>query len=397
MWNVLFIILLLVSLAPLTYLFAMALGSIRAPREGAQPPAEKYHTFIIAIAAHDEAAVIERTVRRMLAMNYPADRFSVHVVADHCTDDTAELAERAGAVAHPRAVEPRSGKGAALSWLFEQIWQSGAAVDAIVIFDADTAVDPDFLRWMNLRLLRGDKVIQGRHIISNPGKGWFPSLTWAMFIIDNRFQNLGRANLGWSAKHMGDSICFQAAVLKQIGWGGGLTEDYQLRQQLLLDGIRIAYEPRAKGYGEAPVSLAWAGRQRARWLRGTHDANRQLAPALFGKWLRTRDPALLDGVLQARMPSYSTVSLLAALVLAALLAVHFLVSPVYPWLIAAWIVAALALALYPFFGLALERAPLRAYLVILTGPAYILWRSWLALKSRYLQKKVVWVRTAHGS
>src|SRR5207237_7553717 len=132
---------------------------------------------------------------------------------------------------------PRGSKGAALRWLFARIldpdskWSPAAPYDAVVIFDADTHVQRDFLRLMDARLSGGASVIQGQHRIRNPRDGWFPALTWAMFIIDNRLQNLGRTNLGLSAKNMGDSICFRADVLRRLGWGEGLTEDYAFRQQ----------------------------------------------------------------------------------------------------------------------------------------------------------------------
>jgi hypothetical protein len=51
---------------------------------------------------------------------------------------------------------------------------------------------------------------------------------------------------------------------------------------------------------------------------------------------------------------------------------------------------------YPLFGLALEKAPAKAYVVILTGPLFIVWRTYLAIKSRYFRRQDVWVRTAHG-
>jgi cellulose synthase/poly-beta-1,6-N-acetylglucosamine synthase-like glycosyltransferase len=154
---------------------------------------------------------------------------------------------------HERDEGPRFGKGAALSWLFQKILKEEQC-DAVVIFDADSRVDPEFLQVMERRLVQGDQVIQGQHIIRNPNHGWYPALTWAMFLIDNRFQNLGRSNLGWSAKNMGDSICFRADILRKLGWGEGLTEDYHLRFLLLLKGIRIVYEPAAIGYGEAPLT-----------------------------------------------------------------------------------------------------------------------------------------------
>jgi 1,2-diacylglycerol 3-beta-glucosyltransferase len=397
MWELLSILLLVILIFPLVYKLAMALASIQASPPWSEAGVKKYQQFIIAIAAHNEEDVIEKTVVQMKGLNYPSERFSVHLVADHCSDATAALARKAGAIVHERNVEPRSGKGAALSWLFEQIWQTHPEVDAIVIFDADTIVDKDFLRAMNARLEKGERVIQGQHIIVNPHQGWFPLLIWAMFIIDNRFQNLGRTNLGWSAKHMGDSICFRADVLRQMGWGMGLTEDYQLRQRMLLEGIRIQFEPAAKGYGEAPQSMTWAGRQRMRWLRGTHDANQQYAPTLVREGLKRGDLAMIDGALQAYLPSYSTLTLIAVLALVVQAAINLL-SPLTfsAGLLEAWFVYTAILFFYPYLGLALEHAPMKAYLIILTGPAFIVWRSWLAIRSRYLVKQVAWTRTAHG-
>ena len=62
----------------------------------------------------------------------------------------------------------------------------------------------------------------------------------------------------------------------------------------------------------------------------------------------------------------------------------------------AWVIVAVLLFIYPFIGLVLEKAPLRAYLAILSGPFFIVWRTWLALKARYGHKPVIWIRTAHG-
>ena len=128
-----------------------------------------------------------------------------HVVADHCTDQTVLAAHKEGATAHERNDGPRGSKGGALRWLFQRIMADDSApiYDAVIVFDADTKVSSDFLQIMNVRLNQGHQVIQGQHVISNPDDGWFPALTWSMFLIDNRFQNMGRSNLGWSAKKHG--------------------------------------------------------------------------------------------------------------------------------------------------------------------------------------------------
>jgi len=253
------------------------------------------------------------------------------------------------------------------------------------------------LRVMDVQLQHGEQVVQGQHVISNPEQGWFPALTWAMFLIDNRYQNLGRNNLGWSAKNMGDSICLRAEVLQQLGWGQGLTEDYQLRQRMLLEGIKIRYEPKAIGYGEAPLTWAQAMAQRARWLRGVQDVSQQFARRLVDEGIRRRDGALLDGAVASYLPSYSTLTLGCAFLLFVQLVLNWAIGPLFSaGVLWAWGSLAALLFLYPLFGLILEGAPFRAYLAILSGPVFILWRTWLALRVRFRKKQVTWIRTAHG-
>ncbi len=394
--TIISLILFISVLVPLAYLLFLALASIRNASLSPILNRDPSTYFIVAVPAHNEAAVIQSTVQRMRLLDYPQDCFAIHVVADHCSDNTAQVAQRAGAIVHERDAGPRTGKGAALSWLFQRVL-SDDNCDALVIFDADTQVDPNFLRVMDAHLAAGDQVIQGQHVISNPEAGWFPALTWAMFLIDNRFQNLGRSNLGWSAKNMGDSICFRADVLRNVGWGKGLTEDYELRQRLLLEGIRIVYEPNAIGYGEAPINWECAQAQRARWLAGTQEANRDNAQKLLIEGVKRREPALLDGALQAVIPSYSTLTIASIAVLLLQVIVNWMMNPIIPWkLVLAWSALVFILFVYPFFGLVLEKAPSTAYHVILSGPFFILWRSWLAINSRIGDRPTDWVRTTHG-
>lgn len=383
---------------PLIYLYLLVSAAVRI--RSIQPSQRPHHRFAIAIPAHNEETIIGRTVTTLRQLDYPPHLFDIHVAADHCTDHTVRVARAAGAIVHERR-EGSRGKGVTLRWLFQRVLNPGPNVlslqpyDAVVVFDADTQVAPDFLRLMDTRLSEGCQVIQGQHRISNPDDGWFPALTWAMFMVDNRFQNLGRSNLGWSAKNMGDSICFRAEILRRLGWGDGLTEDYAFRQRLLLEGIRIHYEPAAVGYGEAPTTWEVARAQRARWLRGTHDASRCYARQLLREGLGRRDLALLDGALQAYLPSYSSLTLitLAAFIVQLTLRIWDSGLGVAHLLPALWSLVIGALVIYPFLGLALEGAPFKAYLAILSGPVFIFWRTWLALTSRLGRHRVEWVRT----
>ena len=392
--SVISLFLLILAALPLCYWYVLAVAAFRKPKIRART--QPSYRIALTIPAHNEESVIEATVARLRAMDYPPELFDIAVVADHCTDHTAQVARSAGAQAYERDDGNRGGKGTALKWLFDILLNPPAApgfrpYDAIVVFDADTRVDPQFLRIMDARLSQGDRVIQGQHRISNPDDGWFPALTWAMFIVDNRLQNLGRSNLNFSAKNMGDSICVSADVLRRYGWGEGLTEDYAFRQNLLLNGIQIRYEPDAIGLGEAPANWQIARKQRARWLRGTHDASRHYGLSLAREALRRREPALFDGLLQATLPSYSTMTLIAGL----LWLIHMASALTGgSWLAAGLFTVLLFLMMvYPFIGLALEHAPGKAYLVMLSGPIFIVWRTTLALASRFGRRTIEWVRT----
>src|SRR5260370_3343893 len=75
------------------YLAVLAL----AARRGIPMQPSRSTIFQIVVPAHDEEAGIEKTVASLFASDYPRERFSVLVVADNCSDRTAERARRAGA------------------------------------------------------------------------------------------------------------------------------------------------------------------------------------------------------------------------------------------------------------------------------------------------------------
>ena len=383
------LVLFIVSISGL-YLWVIALAGVRAPK--LPKPSDHLKRFAIAVPAHNEESIIGQTVAALRSLDYPSELYKIYIVADFCSDQTADEARSQGAICFERKEGERGGKGNALIWLFKQIQLSCNNFDAIVIFDADTQVEPGFLKAMNNRLNQGALVIQGQHIISNPRAGWFPALTWAMMTIDNRFSNQGRSNLNLSAKHMGDSICFRSEILENLGWGSGLTEDYEFRLRLLLEGIRIQYEPSARGYGQAPLFWKEAQAQRQRWARGMADAGKQYRQQLLSEGVRENNWSKLDGALMTFLPSYSTLSLISIAIL-----IFNLVFMIYVWhaLIILWAFLAFLCFIYPLFGLILVKAPAWAYLAIISGPIFMFWRTWLNLRVRLFQRDIPWVRTPH--
>ena len=129
-------------------------------------------TFALVVAAHNEHAVIGQLVENLKQLNYPKDMYDIYVIADNCTDNTAEIAEKAGALVHVRTHPTKKSKGYALQWMFDRLFKMDKQYDAVCVFDADNLVHPQFLMEMNNRLCKGDKVIQGYMDAKNPYDTW---------------------------------------------------------------------------------------------------------------------------------------------------------------------------------------------------------------------------------
>ena len=102
-------------------------------------PANKFHKYAILIAARNEKAVIGNLLDSIKRQDYPQDYLTVFVVADNCTDNTAEIARNKGAVCYERFNDTQKTKGFALQFLFENIKKDYGidSFEGYFIFDAD--------------------------------------------------------------------------------------------------------------------------------------------------------------------------------------------------------------------------------------------------------------------
>src|SRR5690349_8138955 len=92
-------VVLLLNLVLLPYFvltLATAIAAISARKTGKRTNQARSR-FLVAIPAHDEEMGIAATVRSCLNLDYPAELFEVVVIADNCTDRTADAACNEGA------------------------------------------------------------------------------------------------------------------------------------------------------------------------------------------------------------------------------------------------------------------------------------------------------------
>lgn len=390
LWPIPAVLLVFVSLC-LGYLYVVALASARL-RHTARL-ARPSQRFAIVIPAHNEEAVIGDTIAGLQALEYPSDIYDIHVVSDNSTDRTAKVVRESNAICWERFDETHKSKGYALAWLFERLLVYERHYDAVVVFDADSRVDPAFLQVMDAELTAGHEVIQGRHVIANPADNWFTAVMTIAFVMDNRLRNVGRSNLGFSAKLMGDGMCFARHILERFPWTAALlSEDAEYQARLLLEDVRVRFAADAITYGEMPTSLEAARHQRSRWMQGRADVSARLAPQMLRAGLRKLNLAQLDGAVELVLPSYSTLLMLASAGTLLWGALWILWPDIpFPW---GWLLALyLAFVVYPLLGLVLDGAPLRLYLYLAYAPFYVLWRTGVRLLVRLRRGPTAWVRT----
>ena len=224
--------------------------------------------FAFLIAARNEEAVIGQLLDSIRAQDYPADLFDIYVVADNCTDATAEVCRARGAFVHERQDKVKVGKGYALNWLLERI--PVKKYDGFLVFDADNLLRPDYLTEMNKTFSAGYSIVTSYRNTKNYGDNWISAGYGLWFLREARYLNGARMALGSSCAVSGTGFLFSRRVLHACGgWNFFLlTEDIQFTIDRVTSGEIIGYCPRAVFFDEQPTSFAQSWRQRMRWSRG---------------------------------------------------------------------------------------------------------------------------------
>jgi 1,2-diacylglycerol 3-beta-glucosyltransferase len=235
--------------------------------EGEAPP----HVSII-IPAHNEAAVIERTVRQMLRLDYP--HFDLMVVDDRSTDGTAqvlawlkqqpEIGDRFDF--YVRADEAMPGKSAVLNEAVTQV-----EGEIIAVFDADAFVEPDFLNRM-VPLLQEDGVgaAQARKVILNARENLLTRCQHYEYCLDAHLQSFRDAAKGAVELRGNGQLVKRKAIHSIGGWNNhSLTDDLDLSTQLHISGWDIRFASKTLVYEEGITRFIPLLRQRRRWAEGS--------------------------------------------------------------------------------------------------------------------------------
>ena len=229
----------------------------------------KNHKFMAIIPAHNEAAVIENLIQSLNKQDYPKELIDIYVIADNCTDNTATIAEKAGAIVYQRFDETKKTKGYAMQWFLNKIVEQNVDYDAFCVFDADNVVMPDFFTEMNKKLCQGEEVVQGYRDIKNPTDTWITAGYAIFYWTMNRFYHLARYNVGLSPLINGTGFMVKMDLVRKEGWNTKtLTEDIEFSLKNIAKGRKLGWAINAKVYDEQPLHFSQSWKQRSRWTVG---------------------------------------------------------------------------------------------------------------------------------
>ena len=231
---------------------------------------ENYKPFVtVMIPAHNEECVISNTVENILQMTY--ENFEVIVIDDRSTDNTASVIkdlekkhDKVKALIREKDAFP--GKSAVLNDAFKI-----ARGEAVLVFDADATVEPDFLSKLVPDLEPKDVgAVQARKVIRNKNQNILTRCQNNEYTMDTYFQ-VGRDSVKGAVELRGNGELIKREAIEDIGGWNNYTivDDLDMSTRLHIKGWDVRYCIDAVVYEEGIAYLAPLFRQRRRWLEGT--------------------------------------------------------------------------------------------------------------------------------
>jgi 1,2-diacylglycerol 3-beta-glucosyltransferase len=356
----------------------------RAPSNGSALP-----RLLFLVPAHNEELLIGSCVRSLLGLRYPPERIAVCVIADNCSDATAQRARAAGGRCLERADLARPGKPRALAWALTRV--SLDQSDAVVIIDADTTVDPDFASALAQAGPVNGKALQAYFDVANSDDSCLTRMAAVLAAANYRAAYPLKRRAGVNAPLLGNGMCIGADVLATHGWNAfTIAEDWELYALYTAQGVPIESVEGARLFAQEASSLGQSSTQRQRWTAGKLTVmSRQLAALIRSNRIGMRQKLDAAAELSAVGPVVHL-----ALATGLLTGILTLRLPGATWLTAALVVPLARIAIYGAIGLAVQPDPGRAARAFIFLPVYAVWRLWAALTSITMLGDTPWVRTA---
>jgi len=367
----------------------LLLGTLLSAAPALPKKSSRTLRFDVIVPAHNEAGIIARTVNSLQRIDWPRDSYRIIVVADNCTDATAEIARTAGAEVMQRQDPVNRGKGYALEFAFGASKRKNWA-SAVVVIDADAEVSTNLLEAFAARLEAGEDAVQVHYGVLNPHASWRTRLITIAKGSFHIVRSRAREKLGVSCGIRGNGWCVTHRLLEQVPYRCfSLTEDLEYGIAIGLCGFRVAYADEAHSNADMVSGETQSRSQRTRWEAGRFQLIRQKTLPLLAAAVSRRSAVCLDLGLDLMVLPLSYVALNAFALTVVAAGASWYYPALLPWL---WIGLACLLAqvLYVLRGWQLSRVGIQGLFDLGRAPFFLLWKVLLLMRPRKSQS---WVRT----
>lgn len=253
-------------------LFLTIFGMKRQAKDYADHPPEA--RFLVLVPAHDEEKVIGNIVEALQQMDYPKELYDFYIIADNCTDTTAETAMMKGAkviVTTKDAPDSPTGKPIALRKALMELEGYQDKYDLLMIFDADNIMDRNMFTEVNSQYLdKGKPDFIQCYLGSKNNNGPIAWFYYTSYTITNRYFQLAKHRLGRNVSIGGTGFAMSTQYLyERGGWTTkSLTEDFEIQVDATLSGRRILWNHVVRVLDEKPTRLSASIKQKIRWGQG---------------------------------------------------------------------------------------------------------------------------------
>jgi cellulose synthase/poly-beta-1,6-N-acetylglucosamine synthase-like glycosyltransferase len=367
-------------------LFGLSLAAILPVKRKQSCDASPLWRAAIIVPAHNEELSIQSCIESLQQADSGGMQVTIYVVADNCSDNTAAVAESAGATVLRRNNQTERGKGHALHFVFTYLESVG--FDCVLIVDADTIIAPNFVVAAAGAMRAGSAAIQVRYVARNAEDSMRTRLMALALRAFNVVRPRGRQNLGVSAGILGNGFGLRRDTLAAVPYlASSVVEDLEYHISLVRSGRRVTFIDETAVFGEMPVRGKGVETQRSRWEGGRL------------RMLREKGPGLLKDVLTGKLRCLEPLLELLLLPLAFHVMLLFVaaLSPqplIRDIAFAGFIVVAIHLGVTILIG----KGGWRDIVTLASAPFYILWKILLIPSLlRHANSEHAWVRTSRNN
>ena len=275
--------------------------------------AEILSSYKILIPAHNEAIIIGKTLTRLIGQQPDSSPSNIILIADNCTDQTADIARSLGVTVLERHDKHQLGKGFALDFGIDYIRKHNPP-EILIIIDADCeTTKADLLRLIDSAKTANSpaQMICLMRVINNASiKQKIAGFAW---LLKNKIRPLAMHRLNFPTTLLGTGMAFPWWTLDAVNMkNDNIVENFQLTVDCVKNGFTPVLCPSAVVYSDFPAQDAAERSQRTRWEHGHLQTIVKQLPSLFKLAYRQKNWRLFALALDMGVPPLSLLVMLAS-------------------------------------------------------------------------------------